>query len=133
VSDHSPESDKIPGPRFGADSPVSSKAPKNRRQADPLTANGSECENDSAGNEQGVETNTEWADEGLRRGDGTADAGIQKGTDMRRKTILHTLNTPAVCPLISPTRKRADISCRREQATFTRQNSTISSREGSVG
>lgn len=38
-----------------------------------------------------------------------ADAGLQKGTDMRRKTILHALSTPTVHPLMSPTRKRAGI------------------------
>jgi hypothetical protein len=37
---------------------------------------------------------------------------------MRRKTILHALNTPAASPLISPTRKRADNSHSRGRATF---------------
>lgn len=118
---------EIPGPRFGDDSPElcvpRAMAPKNRRQARRGTR---QCQRAARTTccccEQGVETSTEWADEGSRRGDGTADAGVQKGTDMRRETILHALNTPAASPLISPTASGRTIrtveSGRRSLATI---------------
>lgn len=41
-------------------------------------------------------------------GRGTADAGLHKGTHMRRQTILHALSTPAAVPHMSPrARERA--------------------------
>lgn len=106
--------------------------PENRRQVHPsqtVPAEAHDCENDSAANRasrqarNGLFQDHSRITQGSRRGwggDGTADAGVRKGTDMRRKTTLHALSTPAASPLISPTRKRADDSHGRERATYIR-------------
>ena len=123
---------QIPGPRFGVDSPEGGVWPqKTADRLRPLADSASQCQRVQENRASRQARNALMKD--YAGGGGTADAGAPKGTDMRRKTILHALSITAACPLISPTRKRAGNSHGRGRAMFTSIDSPISSREGSVG
>lgn len=71
---------------------------------------------------------TSQADEGLRRGANAwepADAGVLKRTDVRRArddfAQFHALTISALRPVISPTKRKRDISYCREPKKSTKQ------------